>query len=72
MLLNARGQHDHGKVFSPPQLLQHRQAVEDGEHHVENHQIVGAVTCSVQAIPAVVNTIQMMASLGKELLHHPA
>ncbi len=72
MLLYARSQHDHGNVFAPSQLLQHCEAVEDGQHDIENHEVVSAIECRVQAIPAIVGAVQMMASPGKELLHHAA
>jgi phosphoribosylaminoimidazole (AIR) synthetase len=41
VLLHTRGQHDDGKVLSAAQLLEQGEAVKDGQHDVENREIVG-------------------------------
>src|ERR1019366_4746398 len=72
VLLHTRGQHDDGKVLSAAQLLQQGEAVKDGQHDVENREIVGSVERSIEAVAAVVGTVQMVAVLGEEFPHHAA
>ena len=72
VLLHTCGQHDDGKVLSAAQLLQQGEAVKDGQHDVENREIVGSVERSIEAVAAVVGTVQMVAVLGEEFPHHAA
>jgi len=72
MLLNSRREHDHRKIFATPQLFQHFESIEDGEHHIEDHQIVCAILRRGEALAAIVGAIQLVIGLVKELAHHAA
>ncbi len=43
LLLDAGRQENYREIFAPTQLLENGKAVEDGEHDVEDDEIVGAV-----------------------------
>ena len=51
--LVARGEEQHRHLAPPAaQAFEHLPAVEPGQHHVQDHQVVLAFECQVQAIVA--------------------
>src|SRR6266702_1055979 len=72
LLLDARCEHDDGKIFAPAQLLKHGKAIENGQHDIENGKVVCDVQCAGQAFAAVVGTLQTVPGFREELLHHAA
>src|SRR5882672_1105370 len=72
MMLDPRGQDDYGQVFSEPQLLQYREAINGWKHDIKNYQIISSAGRAGEASAAIVFAVQAMASLSKKFLHHRA
>lgn len=66
-LLVAGGQHEHGQVGARAQLPAHREAVEVGEHEVEEDGVVGGSQRLLQAGEAVVFAVDGDAVAGEVL-----
>lgn len=70
--LDAGGEHDDGDSFAAAELLEDFDAVQNGEHDVEDDEIVGAVEGVGEAVAAVVDEFDAVAGLGEEFGHHGA
>jgi hypothetical protein len=68
----AGGQHQDGHALSGfAELAAHRETVRGGDHHVEDHQVVGVHRCLVQRILAGSGDIHGIGLFTQPFRHKP-
>lgn len=65
--LPARGQHEDWRLFRTPQSGQYRIAIQAGQHHIEDHQIVIPVDSCMQPVDTVVSDVHGVSAFTQPL-----
>ena len=70
--VGARGEHDDRNAAALTHFAEHFEAVEPGQHAVEQHEIVALFQGACEPAPAVVLDVEADAMRLEEIAHQPA